>query len=271
MNSQKFNRQSAAKTLHKPLRGFEFRYIIYITGIVYDRFTNNVVKNINSTVTLFGSNNKPYKIKVGKLLDLSFSDLDFTDYVNVKNHDGYIINRHGSLYNTVSKRFVGTTIKNKYIRYNVDWSRRMMHEVLADQFIPNTNNYNSIDHLDCDKLNNSLDNLEWCDIEENKRRAYNNGLTAVVKTLVTFIKDKKSFSILGLENASKIFSIRKSTLCTMIKRYGDKDLIIPSGSMKGYKIITQKVKCKVHRLSEMEQGSSELEMINISNRDKDIV
>lgn len=271
MNSQKFNRQSAAKTLHKPLRGFEYRYIIYETGFVYDRFTNNLVKETNGTITIFGSNNKPYKIKIQKLLDNTFSDIDFSDYVELKAHKGYIINKNGSLYNTASKKFIGTTIKNKYIRYNVDWNRRMMHEVLADQFIPNPNNYNSIDHLDCNKLNNSLDNLEWCDIEENKRRAYNNGLTAVVKTLVTFIKDDESFSILGLESASKIFSIKKSTLCTLIKRYGDKDLIIPSGSMKGYKIITQKVKCKVQRLSEMEQGSSELEMINISNRDKDIV
>ena len=270
MNSQKFNRQSAAKTLHKPLRGFEYRYILYIDGTIYDRFTSNVVNNINGTVTVFGSNNKPYKYKIGKLLDNTFSDIDFSDYVELKTHKGYIINKNGSLYNTISKRFVGTTIKNGYIRYNVDWSRRMMHEVLADQFIPNPNNYNSIDHINSDKFNNDLNNLEWCDIEENKRRAYYNGLTAVVKTLVTFIKDDKSFSILGLENASNVFNIKKSTLCTMIKRYGDKDLIIPSGSMKGYKIITQKCKCKVQRLSEMEQGSSELEMIN-AQMGKDIV
>lgn len=51
----------------------------------------------------------------------------------------------------------------------------------------------------------------------------------------------------------------------MIKRYGNKDVYIPSGSMKGYKIKTQKCKCKVQRLSEMEQGSSELEVVNYSN------
>ena len=50
----------------------------------------------------------------------------------------------------------------------------------------------------------------------------------------------------------------------MIKRYGDKDIKIPSGSMKGYKITTQKCKCKVQRLSEMEQSLSELEVVNYS-------
>lgn len=73
-----FNRQSAAKTLHKPLRGFEYRYIIYIDGIVYDRFTKNTVKNINGTVTIFGSNNKSYKYNIGKLLDNTFKDIDFS-------------------------------------------------------------------------------------------------------------------------------------------------------------------------------------------------
>ena len=258
------NSQSAAKTLHKPLRGFEFRYVLYSDGTVYDKYTKNNLKVVDKKVTLIGINDKPYKYNIGKLLDITFSDLDITKYETVKNHPDYIINKTGSLYNTKSKRFVSTTIRNGYMRYNVDWTRRMVHEVLADQFIPNPNNYNSIDHIDCNKLNNSLDNLEWVDIEENKRRAYENGLTAVVKSLVTFIKDDESFTLLGLENASKVFGIKKPTLCTMIKRYGDKDITIPSGSMKGYKIITSKCKCNVQRLSVMEQSSSELEMVDYS-------
>lgn len=232
------NGQSAAKTLHKPLRGFEYRYIIYTDGTVYDKYCKVNLKAVNNKVTLIGMNNKPYCINVNKLITNTFTDLDLTEYVEVKNHPGYLINKAGSLYNTKSKRFISTTVKNKYMRYNVDWTRRMVHEVLADQFIPNPNNYNSIDHIDCNKLNNSLDNLEWCDIEENKRRAYENGLGVVIKTSVTFSKDNESFTLLGLENASKVFGITKSTICTLIKRYGDKDVVVPSGSMKGYKITT---------------------------------
>lgn len=39
-----FDRKSAAKTLHKPCRGFEYRYILYIDGDVYDRYTKKLVK-----------------------------------------------------------------------------------------------------------------------------------------------------------------------------------------------------------------------------------
>lgn len=258
------NRQSAAKTLHRPVNGFEYRYSITTDGEVYDNHRKIYLRPFENRVNLIGINDKVYSIRIEKLLASTFKDIDLVDYEEVKDHPGYYINKAGSLYNSKTKRFIKTTVKNGYLRYNVDWKVRQVHRVLAIQFIPNPNNYNSIDHIDCNKLNNSLSNLEWVDIEENKKRAYNNGLTRVVKTMVTFTKDNESFSILGLENASNVFGIKKSTLCTMIKRYGDKDMVIPSGSMKGYKIITNKCKCKVQRLSDLEQGSSELEMVDYS-------
>ena len=185
-NTQMFDRKSAAKTLHKPCRGFEFRYIVYIDGNIYDRYTKKLIKNNNGKVTLIGINNKEYAMPVQKIVDSTFCDLDLTKFDKVKDHDGYLINKNGSLYNQKSKRFVSTTVKNGYMRYNVDWKRRLVHEVLADQYIQNPNHYETIDHIDCNKLNNSITNLEWVTREENKNRAYNNGLTCVIKTLVTF-------------------------------------------------------------------------------------
>ena len=269
-NTQMFDRKSAAKTLHKPCRGFEYRYILYIDKKVYDRYTKQLVKVHNNKVILIGINNKEYNIPIQKLIDSTFCDLDLTKFDKVKNHENYIINKNGSLYNTRSKKFISTTIKHGYMRYNVDWPRRMVHEVLSDQYIPNPNHYETIDHLDCNKLNNSISNLEWVTREENNKRAYDNNLTYVVKSLVTFSKDNDSFTILGLENASRVFNIKKSCLSTIIKRYGNKGMVIPSGSMKGYKITTQKCKCNVQRLSKTEQDSSESDIIDIQ-LDKDIV
>lgn len=51
-----------------------------------------------------------------------------------------------------------------------------VHRLLAELFIPNPNGYDVVDHIDGDKGNCSLSNLEWCTSSENNKRAYKTGL-----------------------------------------------------------------------------------------------
>ena len=51
-----------------------------------------------------------------------------------------------------------------------------LHRQLAIAFIPNPDNLPIINHKDCNKLNNSLDNLEWCNHSHNGLHASKNGL-----------------------------------------------------------------------------------------------
>lgn len=43
-----------------------------------------------------------------------------------------------------------------------------IHRLVAETFIPNPYNYNSVEHKDRNKKNNHVSNLEWMPIEENK-------------------------------------------------------------------------------------------------------
>lgn len=51
-----------------------------------------------------------------------------------------------------------------------------VHRLIAMAFIPNPANKPCINHIDGDKLNNALLNLEWCTYAENNRHAIDNGL-----------------------------------------------------------------------------------------------
>lgn len=51
-----------------------------------------------------------------------------------------------------------------------------MHRELAKAFIPNPKNLPCINHKDGVKLNNKLENLEWCTYSENLEHAYENKL-----------------------------------------------------------------------------------------------
>lgn len=46
-----------------------------------------------------------------------------------------------------------------------------IHRLLAKTFIPNPNNFSVVNHIDGNKLNNSLENLEWCSRAMNNTHA----------------------------------------------------------------------------------------------------
>lgn len=48
-----------------------------------------------------------------------------------------------------------------------DGTRKYVHRVVAETFIPNSNNYPIINHKDENPSNNRVENLEWCDKSYN--------------------------------------------------------------------------------------------------------
>ena len=54
-------------------------------------------------------------------------------------------------------------------------TRIRTHRIVAQLFVDNPNNYDEIDHLDCNRMNPAASNLEWVTHQENIRRAYARG------------------------------------------------------------------------------------------------
>jgi hypothetical protein len=56
-----------------------------------------------------------------------------------------------------------------------------IHRIIAITFIPNPNNLPQVNHIDGDKSNNFVENLEWCSVKSNVNHAEMNGLNPHVR------------------------------------------------------------------------------------------
>lgn len=52
--------------------------------------------------------------------------------------------------------------------------RKKIHRLVAQAFIPNPNGYDTVNHIDENKMNNSLENLEWVTAKENANHGTRN-------------------------------------------------------------------------------------------------
>lgn len=121
----------------------------------------------------------------------------------------------------LSTKPTGNGYPHVTFNYDGEYKGFNVHRLLALCFIPNPNDKPCVNHIDGNKMNNSLDNLEWCTHVKNIRHAYKNGLMPIRKgnnsssrklnsKKVEQILDKVKNSDLSYEKIGKQFNVSGS-------------------------------------------------------------
>jgi len=93
---------------------------------------------------------------------------------------GYTIREGGVVTSRFGREIKAQKSSSGYLRVEL-WQngigkKYLVHRLLAQAFIPNPDEKPQVNHIDGDKRNNALSNLEWVTQSENQKHAYETGL-----------------------------------------------------------------------------------------------
>ena len=155
---------------------------------------------------------------------------------DVKGYEGYYeISTLGRVRSTSykGKRILKPALtKNGYLNVifcvNQKKEHKLIHRLVAEAFIPNINNYSTVNHKDEDKLNNYVENLEWLSVEDNNRYSNSKMLT---KEKVLQIPSLIDQGYTQLEIA-KYFNVSRRAIQSILRGEHWKDLGIDFTKLK---------------------------------------
>lgn len=128
-------------------------------------------------------------------------NINNNSYSTMKEYD-YIKNTNRGKQRFDSEEKVKKT--GLYQSVNINNKVYSVHRLVAEAFIPNPNNLQQVNHIDGNRSNNNVDNLEWCTNKHNMNHAIENKL----------MNNKGKFHSLSEEDKIKIIELRRLDFTT---------------------------------------------------------
>lgn len=150
--------------------------------------------------------------------------------------ENYSISSHGRVYShkrdiILKPYFDGWGYLIVELRNRRGGFTKRIHRLVAETFIPNVQDKLEVNHIDGDKMNNRVDNLEWVTRSENARHAFATGLN--VRSSYDAGRPKRTVTIL---ETGKVFDsvVDCATYLGCTSSYVVQCLQNPSRTCKGY-------------------------------------
>jgi hypothetical protein len=180
---------------------------------------NNNYKSIMSKISAVSNNkincNTSFGFKWRYTNNINNINNNFNDEIWKKIPDEIIeknnilISNKGKIrYNYIVKHIF--TIINGYNVISINSKHYYIHRLVALTFLDNQDNKKIVNHIDGNKLNNNIENLEWVTSLENNLHAINTGLIKRCKKVIQYDKNMNKLNeFKSIKEASNCLSIGK--------------------------------------------------------------
>ena len=112
---------------------------------------------------------------------------------DIKGFEGnYKVNNNGEVINVKTNKLLKPNYSGRYLYYSLSKNNKpiykKIHRLIAENFIENLYNKPQVNHIDGNRWNNKIENLEWVTASENIRHAHKNNLIKHSKKQIDFCR-----------------------------------------------------------------------------------
>jgi hypothetical protein len=113
------------------------------------------------------------------------------EFRDIKDFENYQVSNLGRIYSKNKracikvKRLAGRGYYQIRLYKDGKYFYKNLHRIIAETFIPNPNNYRTVNHINGNKLDNRVSNLEWADDCRQQHHACLLGLKPTTKYILT--------------------------------------------------------------------------------------
>ena len=137
--------------------------------------------------------------------------------MEIQGYSNYLIYPDGRVFSKKSNRFLRPKILNGKDYYYIQVCKNskiknfLIHRLIAIHYIPNPENKPQVNHIDGNKKNNVISNLEWVTNMENGNRYQNDriGIRCILKNRTGWEFDKRYYG----KRYRKWFKTKTEAIC----------------------------------------------------------
>lgn len=151
--------------------------------------------------------------------------MNLNNFEKIKDFEEYLISNDGIIFSTKSNKILKQRLLNGYLivklyKDNKIYSKTVSR-LVAETFIPNPNKYPIVNHINEDRLDNRVENLEWCTQKHNVKHSNKNDGSSRYHTnkVNKYHKDTKEFieTFDSIQSAAESIGLSRHSITKVCK------------------------------------------------------